>query len=224
MADGSIRERRRGRWQYRAADDALAEIEAYAAACRDDPRAQIPILARAVEDRAAAIRAYLDDAEGLVEIAHRAARSQDSASSLAAAMATHLEPELAVVEFAELHRDLMLLELALAMPADELEKIAQHDERPEIGVLDLAPDHDRLASLLAVSLRRKRQLGEFADLSNQTKHEEKLQREERWRREDALLAKERPHVTKKNRRAALIRKRLGESYSVDCISRALPKR
>jgi len=229
MADvDELRQRWRGRWPYRAADDVLIEIERYAAEFQKDERPQIALLAKQVNEQVSIVRDYLDDSAGLVDLAHRAAHANegDDGLSIAAAFATRSQPELALVEFYELHNTLMLLQLAAAMPKEELDKLSQLDETPgrEIGILDLAADQSGLADLLTVSLVRKRQVKEFADRSNAEKQKERHEREQRWLDEDKRLARENPHLVAKKRRAEIIRERLGEKIRTDEISKSLPKR
>lgn len=72
--------------------------------------------------------------------------------------------------------------------------------------------------------RRREQSREFAGRANAERKQAARERHAVWLAEDEKLRAERPAITSKKRRAEIIRERIGETHSVDRISKTLPAR
>ncbi|MDN3518323.1 hypothetical protein QWY84_11930 [Aquisalimonas lutea] len=140
-------------------------------------------------------------------------------------------------------RHVTVLAVHLALVADTLRHHSPHSEaaatcRAEInrlqGELELtigfpAAEDQGVGALvndtgtaLALAYRRRQQQRGFAEIPNAERHKDAEARKREWREADEQIRSESPHLTTKTDRARAIQKRLGETATIDTITRALP--
>lgn len=159
--DSRISNDPRERWEYRVADNMIAGFEKYLDGFEGDKRPHIPVIVGWARKSISNIRYYMQDGHDLVQVARRASRPMENYEhDLAGLTAWVAQPELAILEFKHLHRSLFLLEIAEALPSDQLEQLSHRiaNRKPEFdgvtfGVLEVAGNTEQLARLFDRALK-----------------------------------------------------------------------
>jgi hypothetical protein len=146
---------------YQAAEAHLRETERYLESFEGDSRPHIPELVQATRQNIRTIRDCLEhDAAELVLAAQEATGDKkEKSSTLLEVTADQATPEHLVLYMNSLHQALFRLQIAAAMPTEQLDKLADAlGGEITLGVHELASSPDQLQELLRAALDQRANL------------------------------------------------------------------